>query len=653
MADTFNRRMTARGLVSCTFRGALVIAVAGLAVGSGLGLGVLNEKEDADPSGSGTLEMGSQLAVVMLSMSADVLAFDSHLSTLASPYMMGRVPGSEGMERAKDYMEWHFRRAGLEPVFPADGEDFASFRDPFPLGGTTEFESESITIEGERVEFEFVAEDDFVMTGRVGSGTARGEAVFIGYSIEDGPEGYSSFDEDTDLTGQIAVVLRFEPMDEVGRSLWNDGEGWSDEASFDGKLSAAFERGAEGVVVINTPGADDDRTTRLSRFGNSGGDGGPVAMMTPRAGELLAGFSGTGDRLIELRRMADEGTVVLDLGVELELSVQMEREDIVAENVGGMIPGVGDLADEWIVVGAHLDHLGMGYFGSRTGPGELHPGADDNASGAAGLILLADKLMAELEDRDEPRRSILIVGFSGEESGLNGSRHYVRAPIVPAEEHVLMVIWDMIGRIQNERVNMSGAFSGEGLEEWLEPYIAESGLDVQVPARMSGASDHTPFYRAGIPVLFSIIADFHGDYHTPADTVEKINRVGAVKTVRMYKDIIVDAAEREERFAFVEPEAGQRAASGGMGGVKVRFGVMPAYSEDGPGVGIGDVTRGGSAYEAGVESGDRLVRWDGQKLDSIEQWMEMLGRHEPGDTIKIGVLRNDEEVTLDVTLQAR
>jgi len=375
--------------------------------------------------------------------------------------------------------------------------------------------------------------------------------------------------------------------------------------------------------------------------------------MSPRAGELLAGLSGTGDRLLELRRMADEGTVVLDLGVEIEMNVRTQRDEIVAENVGGMIPGVGDLADEWIVVGAHLDHLGMGYFGSRSGPGELHPGADDNASGSAGLILIAEKLMRAFEGREEPRRSVLIVGFSGEESGLNGSRHYVRDPIAPIEDHVLMVNWDMIGRIQNERVNVSGAYTGEGLQDWLEPYIAESGLEVVQPTRMSGASDHTPFYRAGMPVLFSIIADFHGDYHTPADTSEKINRVGAVKTVRMYRDIIVDAAERRARFAFVEPAANQQASSGGMSGVRVRFGVMPAYSEEGPGIGIGDVTRGGSAYEAGVESGDRLVRWDGQKLDSIEQWMELLARHSPGDEIKIGVLRNGEEVTLDVKLQAR
>lgn len=146
------------------------------------------------------------------------------------------------------------------------------------------------------------------------------------------------------------------------------------------------------------------------------------------------------------------------------------------------------------------------------------------------------------------------MGFDAEESGLNGSAYYTRNPIVPIEDHMLMVNWDMIGRIVNERVLVAGGFTGEGLSEFIAPYFAESGLEVVVPETMSGASDHTPFYRAGVPVLFSIIADFHSDYHTPEDVVWKINRVGAVKTVRMYENIVFDAAMRTERFRFISPE---------------------------------------------------------------------------------------------------
>ncbi|MFI4917906.1 MAG: M28 family peptidase [Phycisphaerales bacterium JB060] len=621
---------------------------------------------DRNDEGSVQSVDGSPIADVLSRMPEDVRTYDIHISTLASPYMQGRVPGSEGAERAKDYIEHYFREAGLTPAFEdEDGNGFASYRQPFPLSGTWTVERESMsasktsqdgdTRQERRVTLE--PETDFMLTGMGQNGTVSGEAVFVGYGMDDGPDGYNNFEGLDSLEGKIAVLFRFEPMDEDGNSKWNEGRrGWSGRAGFRNKIGNVAERDPAGIVIINPPGAADNRAERLARFQGGAQAGVPVMMLSHDAGDRVLQAMGSDTTMLELRRYADEDASPKQLGFELELDGLAERKSLMAENVGGVIKGVGDLADEWIVVGAHLDHLGMGYFGSRSGPGELHPGADDNASGTAGLLLMADRLGRRMEGDDRPRRSILIVGFDAEESGLNGSAYYTRNPIAPAEDHVLMCNWDMIGRVSNERLLMAGGFTGEGLSEFIEPYFADSGLEIVVPETMSGASDHTPFYRAGIPVLFSIIADFHADYHTPADTVWKINRVGAVKTVHLYENIVADAAVRPERFRFVSPEEQRRQreqAQSNRPVVSVYVGVVVDSDAEGDGVVLAEVSEDSPAANAGLRAGDRLVRWDGQKLIDADAWGQLLARHSADDTVNIGVKRGEEEITLSLTLQGR
>ncbi|MFK7959818.1 MAG: M28 family peptidase [Phycisphaerales bacterium] len=660
--------------------GVRTVAAAGLVAGLFAGT-VLAADTDTRSAMDGD---ASPIADALAEVDDDVRIFDLHLSTLANPWMEGRVPGSKGMERAKEYFEDHLRQFGLEAPFPVEGSGVdgsgRSYRQAFDLGGSMEVTGAELAALTGGKAMNFEAGTDFNVMGLGGSGDITGGVTFVGYGIENGPEGYSNFADDTDLEGEIAMMFRFEPMNDEGRSQWTEDGRWSRQAGFNGKVRSVLARGAAGIIIVNPPGADDPRASTLIEAGGGGNGRGsvPVMMMSSGAADaFLARADEDGRTLMDLREMADDGMTAMPLDGILSMNARLERTAVLGENVGGMLRGKGDLADEYVVIGGHLDHLGMGYFGSRAGAGELHPGADDNASGSAGILLIAQRMAEEWEALgDTPRRSVILVGFDGEESGLNGSRYYANNPIAPIEDHVLMMNFDMIGRILNGRLSLSGANTGEGLAEWIEPYVEATPLTVVQPQRMSGASDHTSFFRQGVPVLFAIIADFHDDYHTPADTAWKINRVGATHAARLFHDIGLGMALKPDRIAFADssssarPRRGAQAsaessatpaapaapAAGGpaMSDIRVRFGIRPGtYDPDVDGIQIAGVTEGGSAAEAGVQDGDILVRWDGQKITNVEEWMVLLARHDPGDTVKIGVKRGDEEITLDATLQAR
>lgn len=588
------------------------------------------------------------IAAALAAQSEDVRVFNDHLVTLASPFMEGRLPGTKGMEVAKDYVEFWLRAAGLEAPFVDDAGQ-PSFRQPFPLDGFPQLVGQELEIDGTAG---FVADRDYTALSVGSAGDARGHAVFVGYSIPDGPDGWSSYAEGDDLTGKIAVMFRFEPMGETGASLWTD-RGWSNRASFSNKVRAAAKRGAAGIVIVNTPGADDDRSKRLPSFsmGRSSVDV-PVVMVMPNVAEAL--FASLGRSVLEMRAHADAGEPLVPLEHEVRILSDVRKEDVVSENVAGLLRGRGALKDELIVIGAHMDHLGMGFFGSRdpdTAGRELYPGADDNASGTAGILLIADKLVQDYAalPTEQPLRSVLVIAFNAEESGLNGAKYYVEHPIVDPAQHALMMNFDMIGRIENKRLAVSGVGTAKGMAEWIEPIFDRSPLDEQSSSSGGGGSDHLAFLSAGIPSLFGIIADFHQDYHTPRDTSDKINRVDAVEAAYLWREIALAAAQRPEPFEFVQ----QRSAGGARGNIKVRFGIAPGnYGDEAAGVAVGDVTAGGSAEAAGVQAGDRLITWDGDEIEDIRAWMGMLAEHEPGDAVLVGIERDGEQLELRVVLQA-
>ena len=468
------------------------------------------------------------------SVDEDTRKFNEHIVVLSSPFMEGRVPGSRGMEIAKEYMEFYFKQSGLEAPF--DG----SFRQAFPLSSTPKVIGSNAAVGNT----EFRDGKDIKAHTTVAGDKAKGVLVSLGYSINNGRGGYHSFDEKTKLEGKIALILRGTPMGKSDKR-WRTSRRYNVQA----KVFHALRTGAAGIIVVAPSFLDgDELATMRHRRARV-----PILSMTRSAADAMLTSIGADQTVDSLAKMNDKAGVVTNLGNRpVEIGAEMEIAKLDAENVAGLLRGRGALANEVIVIGGHLDHLGMGYFGSRSEMRgkKVHPGADDNASGSVAVLMIAEKMAAAYQKMpaDKPARSVLFMGFSAEESGLNGSRYYADN-MLSGLKHVLMINFDMIGRVRDNKVSVMGTGSATGMGDWVKPLCEASPLNVRVVPSAMGGSDHLNFLRKNIPVLMGHSGQ-HSDYHTERDVSEKINRVGAAQTTSLFAKISLAAATWEQSFQF-------------------------------------------------------------------------------------------------------
>lgn len=666
----------------------------------------------------------------LVALTADEKRYFQMVTTLSDPFFEGRAPGLRGNQLVAEYVEFAFRNLNLAPAFPlversAEGSEVVtpggSFRQTFPAGSdmrATVQEARMLVAGGPYGATKpgpaLAPGRDFNVLAVSGSGAAEGPVVFAGYAIENGPNDFTSFKEGDTLEGRIALVFRFEPLRADGRSRLTESGAWSQSSSLNAKLRNVAKRKPLAVILVNPPGVADPRADRIEDVRSLRGGAAqefPVVMFSREQAEALARSSGT--TLEALRAAADAGGGVRELATSfVALKAETKRVPVEADNVGAVLAGRGDLASEFVVVGAHMDHVGYGLFGSRAGSrgsGKLHPGADDNASGTAGLILAAEKLAAAYAalPAGAQARSVLFVGFNAEESGLVGSRYFVRRSPVPASKTYAMLNMDMIGRVRNGRIDVYGVGTAEGFEQIVTPLFSASGLTVRYKNSEgalfggSGPSDHASFYGAGVPVLH-LFTGMSAEYHMPEDYYWTVNPVGAVRAVDMLVNIATTLALRGEPLAFKSsrgpsvmfddpsaspaptPQAPGQARPGatppalpapgaahGQGGpapaagpmegeearprpVRVRFGIAPGdYSDDKPGVLVGEVFPDTPAARAGIKSGDRIVKWNAVSVNTVEAWTEQLRAAKPGDVVKLTIVRDKAELVLEATLTGR
>ncbi len=315
-------------------------------------------------------------------------------------------------------------------------------------------------------------------------------------------------------------------------------------------------------------------------------------------------------------------------------------------NVLGLLRGADPgLSETVVVVGAHYDHLGLGEFASTGEAGEIHNGADDNASGVAAILAAARGLAAG------PRsaRSVLFIAFTGEELGLIGSSWYANHPAFPLERTVAMVNLDMVGRLEDGEMIVYGMGTAS---EWREIVpAANGGLDIPLAYEESGfgPSDHTSFYANEIPVLH-FFTNVHGDYHRHTDDAEKIDAEGLGRVARLTENVVRRVANRSERMAVI-PGVGERTES--PRGSGAWLGTVPDFTPVDSGVLLAGVTAGSPAEGGGLERGDILIGLGTYDVADLQGFTDALAAYQPGDEVTLRYLRDGEERETTVRLGDR
>ena len=560
------------------------------------------------------------------------------------------------LDEAADYIAEALEGLGISPA----GDD-GTYLQPFEVTtGASMGEDNRLQVERKRGVSELEPKKDFIPINFSGSGSVEGEVVFVGYGATAEEFDYDDYFH-LDVKDKIVLVLRYEPrfFSQEDESEEGEGESAGDRrmtrhSHLIAKAIQARRRGAKAVLLVDSRGRGR-RGDRLIRFGSVSGptDAGiPMVQVSSAIAEQWLRGSGRSLRVLERDIEASKRPQSFPLAssLRISLSVDVEHERAMVSNVAGYLPGK---SDEYLVLGAHYDHLGMGGEGSlapnRRAP---HLGADDNASGVAAILELA----RSYAQADKPERGILFLAFAGEEIGLLGSGHWVENPTLPIENAVAMFNFDMVGRIEKRKLYVGGVGTAEPFEALVQAAASEHGLKADRSKSGSSSSDHTSFAAKKIPVLF-FFSGLHSDYHKPSDSADKIDGATAVEMLAMARQIIDGVAEREERLAFVEvaPESrrGGRGGDGEQRGYGPWFGSIPDFGEVPNGVKFADVRSGSPADQAGLQGGDILTHWNDTAITNLYDFTYALRDSKVGDVVTVRVLRGEQEVTAKVTLAAR
>lgn len=556
-----------------------------------------------------------------------------NIEYLASDSLKGRKSGEEGDLLAAGFIRSKFEAAGLELMYE---NGFQKFN----LVSSAELGEGNLLQVGDRA---FEAETDFLPYAFSANTEVEAGVVFAGYGIE--------VDRDTlkwndfagaDVAGKWMLVLQGDP------DLDNPNSPYLEFSSERAKALTASDKNAAGIILVaGTKFSEKDELSSLFFDKNSSRYSIPVLQVTRAvANEILAGSGQTIEELEEKLLESETGfNLAVNSKVRVKVNVLLKETETM--NVVAMAKGNDEtLKNEYVVVGAHFDHLGMGGPGSGSRAVDtiaVHNGADDNASGVAAVIQLAEKIAAEKNNK----RSVIFVAFGAEEMGLVGSKAFTAEPPVQTESMVGMFNFDMIGRLDTANaLSVSGTKTSLETEDILNDL--NPGFSLAFSPEGVGPSDHASFYLQDIPVFF-ISTGAHSDYHTPQDDVEFINFEGAKKVIDYAYALVEEVANRNEALTF--QEAGSKFQRSRGGRFKVTFGIMPDYAGlEKRGMRIDGVTPGKPAEKGGMKKGDIITAIDGKKVGNIYDYMKRLQTLEAGKTVSVDIIRDNKETVLIIQL---
>ncbi len=550
-----------------------------------------------------------------------------HIEFLASDSLKGRDTGTPEEALAAQYIIDRFKEAGLEAL-GTEGRYLQAFE---VVKGYKEGEAGS-SIQTDKKNFSSSTDSMLAWAGS-SSGEVTATLALAGYGIQAKDLNYN--DITSSLKGKIALIMRYGP-DGDSNPHTDFGFHWD----LDKKVAQLIAADVVGVIISDGPSYVKSARTMEYKRGKARTSI-PVVQVAEEIGSHLVKeyFDLDFETYQEEINQRKKPNTLLSNKV-ITLSSSVTENKVIAKNVIGFLKGTQDSADA-IVFGAHYDHLGMGGSGSLSGSKtpQIHNGADDNASGTAGLLELADYFAANRTNHD-----LIFMAFSGEEMGLLGSDYYVNNPTYPLENMRAMINMDMIGRLNNRNLLIFGTGSANAWDTLITQSNSDQ-LEIKTVPDGTGASDHTSFYNKKVSVLH-YFTDTHSDYHRPSDDTEFINATGE----KLVLDHLVRVAQgidtlSKEEFYFTEAPVTQK-RSVTMSGTTL--GVLPDYGYRGEGMRITGTSEGRPGERAGLKEGDVLIQLGSKKLKDIYDYMEALNQFKKGEKSSVVVLRDGKELKLDV-----
>lgn len=578
---------------------------------------------------------------------------------LADESLEGRLAGSEGCRKAADYIKSQFSSIGLLPG-DSDGDFFQDF----------EIFSDVSLSQNNRLEINNNGSVSSYEPGPLytplyfsANGEIEGDVVFAGYGITAPELGWDDY-EDIDANGKIVLCMRGEPAQDDPQSPFN-GDKATVYSDLHWKAFNAVNHGAIALILVTGPNhittEKPDKLIPLTAELVFAKASIPVIQISQSVlADIWAGNSAPLEMYqAEIDRHKMAFGMAID-NVEIKLNVNLERKSALTSNVIGILPGSDpSVKDQFVIIGAHYDHIGLGKSSmiNQGNPGVIHPGADDNASGVAGVIELARLLS---KPSVKPRRSILFICFSAEEMGLIGSRFWVSNPTVPLDKISAMLNFDMIGRVQPDNsgqklVTIQGSYSSDDWPSIIPQFSPDGSVKILEAPNTIGGSDFTSFYNENIPIL-NFFSGAHEDYNKPTDTADRINYIDQAKVIDAAFVIVKQVANRRDKLTFSSSTEVKQAQtpSGESGSTRsVYLGTIPDYMSSGDGFKIMGVQPGSPAEAAGLKGGDQIIRLGDYEITDIYSYSFALSEYAPGDTVTIVVIRGDEELSFTVTFAAK
>jgi hypothetical protein len=619
------------------------------------------------------------------------------LKYLTSDECEGRGVGTKGINLAADYIARGFSQAGLKPA----GDNGTYFQNFLVSGGARiEKPATLVFTDSLGLTIPLKTDEQFTVQRSSGAGTVDAGIVFAGYGITSPKLGYDDY-AGLDVAGKVVIVLRYSPRytdlksDPFGA---NDRTVDASDYRDDSKAANAQAHKAAAVLIINGSAPFPPGLAQRGGRGGRGARGGaaaPADALTPaprasalNTGETPARVSGTevvkipvvqvqrslvenllhasGTGLTDLEKKIDstlkpQSQILLGWTCKLETSIKHSLVPV--KNVIGVLEGSGPHADETIVIGAHYDHVGygsgggfggvstfggVGAFGSpalRTTTRMVHHGADDNASGSVAVMELARRFAAHPERRG---RRLVFMTFTAEEAGLIGSAYYGRHPVFPLDKTAAMVNFDMIGRLQDDRLEVTGVGTAKALEELVDRLATKYKFHLTKVQTGFGPSDHQSFTLRGVPAL-EFFTGFHEQYHMPSDRVETINLLGMAKIVDLVTDSVAELGTREGRPEYLKVTSPYPRTTA-LWSVTSSFGVIPNATDSKGGVLVDEVFANTPAARAGLKAGDRIVAVGGQAAEDLQTYLHVIRALPVGEPVEVFVVRGDRPKKMVVAL---